>query len=80
MTTESSDRTDTQTTDEEHHCKYRVALEELDKMEPTDFMGGQDHLSPAFRQVNFRDVFMHVCRIVNSVLHNTDENGKPLPH
>jgi hypothetical protein len=58
--------------------KYRAALDELDAMKPDDFMGGQDHLPPAFREVDFKAAFRQVCRIVNRVLHNTDENGRPL--
>ncbi len=64
--------------DPNHHCPYREALEELDRMRPNDFKTGQGHLSPAFREVNVSAVMMHVCRIVNRILHNTDENGQPL--
>lgn len=57
---------------------YLSALEELDSLRPDDFRTGQGHLTPAFREVNFRDAFRAVCRIVNGVLHGTDENGRPL--
>jgi hypothetical protein len=59
-------------------AKYLEALREIDAMEPDDFKTGQGHVSPAFREVNFRDAFKHVVRIVNRVLHNTDENGRAL--
>lgn len=62
----------------EHICKYREALEELDVLNPDSFRIGQDHLGPAFREVNFRSAFVAVIKIVNRVLHNTDENGRAL--
>lgn len=59
--------------------RYRAALDRIDRMDPADFMGGQTHLSPAFRAVDFHEAFAFVCEVVNGVLHNTDRNGKPLP-
>lgn len=66
------------TTQEPHDCIYRTALEELERMKPDDFKTGQSHLSPAFREVSVSAVMLHVCRIINRTLHNTDENGRPL--
>lgn len=59
--------------------RLRAALEAIDEMKPEDFMTGQAHLTPAFRTVNFADVFEHVCGIVNGMLYGTDANGNPLP-
>lgn len=59
-------------------CVYREALDELDRVQPDDFKAGQGHLSPAFREVDFRAAFGHVVNVVNRVLHDTDENGRPL--
>ncbi len=64
---------------EDHVCKYRVALEEIDKMEPEDFKTGQNHITPAFREPNLQDALRFVIRVVNRTLHNTDENDQPLP-
>lgn len=58
--------------------RYLGALTEIDKLDPKDFMG-PDHLPPAFRTADFKEAFRLVCRIVNGVLHGTDEYGKPLP-
>lgn len=63
----------------EERDRYRSAMDEIDQMDPEDFKGGQEHLPPAFRQPNLKDAFRHVCRIVNGVLHGTDEYGRPLP-
>lgn len=63
---------------EDHACKFRAALEEIDKMEPSDFTAGQGHLTPAFRQPDLREALRFVIQVVNRTLHNTDENGKPL--
>lgn len=60
-------------------ARLKAALEELDALDPDDFKTGQSHLSPAFREVNFKEVVRTVIRIVNRTLHNTDENGQPLP-
>lgn len=54
------------------------AMDEIHKMNPDDFRTGQGHLSPAFREINFRDAMFHVQAIVNRVLHNTNEYGEPL--
>lgn len=59
--------------------RLRVALEEIDSLDPESFKTGQEHLGPAFRQVDFRSAFQAVARIVNRTLHGTDEYGKPLP-
>lgn len=56
--------------------RLRAALDELDHLNPADFKRGQSHLTPAFREIDFREVFRRVCRIVNGVLHGTDENGR----
>lgn len=58
--------------------RYRAALDRLDNMDPGDFKVGQDHLSPAFREPNFLEALRFVMKVVNGVLHNTDEYGKPL--
>ncbi|HET7386876.1 MAG TPA: hypothetical protein VFJ19_09475 [Nocardioidaceae bacterium] len=58
--------------------RLRAALNEIDRMDPDDFRTGQDHLLPAFREVNFRAAFERVVRIVNRALHGTDEYGRPL--
>lgn len=55
------------TEEDTHQCKYRTAIEKLDAMKPADWRGGQDHLSPVFREVNFKAAFGHVINIVNSV-------------
>ncbi len=65
--------------DQDHVCKYREALEEIDRMEPSDFTAGQDHLTPAFRQPDLKEAFQYVIRVVNRTLHNADENMNPLP-
>lgn len=62
-----------------HQCGYRSALEEIDGLDPNDFMGGQGHLTPAFRQPDIKAAFRKVVQIVNRVLYQTDEYGKPLP-
>lgn len=64
--------------EDDHQCKYRAALEEIDKFQPDDFKTGQGHLPPAFREPNLLALWKSVIRIVNGVLHNTDEYGKPL--
>jgi hypothetical protein len=58
--------------------RYLAALTALDNMRPGDFKSGQGHLVPAFREVSIVDVMRFVCRIVNGVLHGTDEHGNPL--
>lgn len=62
-----------------HDCRYKKALERIDRMSPEDFKGGQGHLTPAFREPSFKEAFRFVCKVVNGVLHNADENGQPLP-
>ena len=59
--------------------RYLAALTAIDQMDPEDYKAGQDHLPPAFRQPNLKQGFRQVCRIVNGVLHGTDEYGRPLP-
>lgn len=59
--------------------RYFAALSEIDQMDPEDYKVGQDHLPPAFRQPDLKAGFRQVCRIVNGVLHGTDEYGKALP-
>lgn len=65
--------------DQDHVCKYREALEEIDRLEPSDFTAGQDHLTPAFRKPDLKEAFKFVIKIVNRTLHNADENMNPLP-
>ncbi len=60
-------------------ARLRAALEELDALDPNDFKVGQNHLNPAFREVDLREVLRAVQRIVNRTLHGTDEHGRPLP-
>lgn len=62
----------------DHQCKYRQALEEIDRLDPKNFQQGQEHLAPAFRAPNITAAFRQVIRIVNSVLHNTEEFRRPL--
>lgn len=59
--------------------RLRAALDQLDAMKPEDYMGGQSHLSPAFREPNLKAALHDIIAIVNKVLHNTDANGNPLP-
>jgi len=59
-------------------ARLRAALEEIDALDPDDYKTGQAHLSPAFREVNFKEVVQTVIRIVNRTLHNTDEYDRPL--
>lgn len=55
------------------------ALQAIDKLDPADFKGGQDHLTLAFRETDFRAAFMRVCEIVNGTLHGTDAYERALP-
>lgn len=59
--------------------RLRAALDELDRLDPDDFKTGQEHLTPAFREVQVRPLMLRICTIVNKVLHNTDAYGNPLP-
>lgn len=55
-----------------------VALSAIDEMRPEDYTGGQQHLTPAFREPNTLEAMRFVIRTVNGVLHGTDEYGEPL--
>lgn len=61
------------------HDHLRAALDEIDRLDPTEFLTGQSHLPPAFREPDLRAAFRRVVQIVNRTLHGTDENGHPLP-
>ena len=59
-------------------ARLRGALVEIDNLNPEDFKSGQEHLAKWARTVDFKEAFRAVARIVNGVLHGTDEDGKPL--
>lgn len=61
-----------------HQCAYRTALEKIEALDPKDFMG-PGHLAPAFQQPDTKEAFRAVVRIVNGILHQTDEYGAALP-
>ncbi len=44
------------------------ALLEIDALEPDQFRTGQTHLTPAFREVNYREVVLHISKIVDAAL------------
>ena len=44
-----------------------VALDKANALSPNDFKTGQNHLSPAFREVNYREAFRAMLDIVNRI-------------
>lgn len=59
--------------------QYLAALQAIDALDPEDFKDHEAHLPPAFQQPDITEAFRAVVKIVNGTLHNTDENGDPLP-
>lgn len=48
-------------------AKVQEYIVQVNAMDPEAYKTGQDHLSPAFREVNFKDAFMDLAKIVNGI-------------
>lgn len=44
-----------------------AALDKANALSPNDFKTGQSHLSPAFREVNYREAFRAMLDILNRI-------------
>jgi hypothetical protein len=63
----------------EQTCVYRMALEEIDKIDTSEFRTVTTGLMTTHhRVVHGGDVLNHIAGIVNPVLHGTDAKGEPL--
>jgi hypothetical protein len=58
--------------------RYRLALVAIDNLDPRNFEKSFFGSFSGGPETDFRAAFKAVCRIVNGVLHGTDENGRPL--
>jgi hypothetical protein len=50
--------------------KIREAVaeaQEMDRLGPDQFKTGQTHLSPAFREINYKSAFLALAKIFNKV-------------
>lgn len=45
----------------------REVIADANAMNPEDYKTGQDHLSPAFREVNFRDAFLATTQLLERI-------------
>ena len=55
------------------------ALDRANALHPDQFKVGQDHLPPAFREVNFRAAFETLIGIVNQIENASGYATRPLP-
>lgn len=47
--------------------RVRASIAKANALRPEDFKTGQDHLSLAFREINFRDAFTALAEILNQI-------------
>lgn len=55
------------------------ALDRANALHPDQFKTGQGHLSPAFREVNFRAAFEALVGIVNQIENASGYATRPIP-
>jgi hypothetical protein len=47
--------------------RVRELVAAADALSPDDFKTGQNHLPPAFREINYRDAFMALAHIMEQI-------------
>jgi hypothetical protein len=48
-------------------AKVRELVAAADALRPEDFKTGQNHLPPAFREINYRDAFMALAHLMEQI-------------
>lgn len=54
-------------TEAEQLARVRELVAAANALDPADFKTGQNHLPPAFREINFRDAFMALAHIIEQI-------------